>query len=824
MNCVRWTCVCVAVLSFVFPASSQLSGSATVSGTVVDSSGAAVAGASLAIQSSAGGIRKTIVADAGGNFEFSEITSGGYTLSASSAGFESKEVTVTVGAGPIAPLRISLSVSGIATDVVVTASRSEEDAEKQPVSASVVNLQDIQTRNVQLLDEGLDSVPGLYVQRNKGAADGEASVYLRGFNGPNRTLVLLDGQPINDAFFGNVSWSSLPIDEVQSIEVVRGPFSSLYGGDALGGVVNVLTRPISRRELDLFGEYGSYNTKRYSARYSDRLFGKLGISVGYQRLQFGGYATNPVETYAGEGTGPIITGAIPTLDPYGNQAFVIGNSGRNWANQRSYFVKGDYAFTGSTLLRIEYLRQSYASGNNMYQSFLRTASGAVADNGTFLASYNGVLEPIFVAPALYIQTPLSEYSHFITASLFHKFTSGASLEFDGGYYSTPNYNYRTPDFFSTASGGTGQYSKTDMRNFHGNLQYHRNIGRQTLVAGTEARHGAASNPNYEMSDWLQTNTIGQQTYLASGSDFNEAVYAQDEINLSDRLHLVAGGRYEYWRTYDGLVNGYSADLPLTTYPSRSANSLTGKIGATYGLSHDWTLRASAGSAFRNPTVYELYATFDLFGTIYAGNPLLKPEHDRSWEAGVHKRFGAKADFDAVFYQNNISQLIYSQTDYQIDPTGNYFLKMNAGQGRTRGVEAVVRAQILSWLMFRGSYTYTDALITENPAEPDTVGKRVPNIPVQMGSGQMIARRGKWTGSLTGRYAGATFETDNNIDTTKGVPGAFDPFFLLNANLGYQATRQLQIIATADNLLDRQYYQYYLAPGRTVYLGFRFRLQ
>jgi iron complex outermembrane receptor protein len=812
-----------AVLWFCPPAFSQPSGtgSSVVSGTVVDPTGAPIAGASLTIRSASGSDR-SVNSGPDGAFTFSELSPGLYRLSASSPRFDPGETKVTVGTGPIVPVRISLSLSTVSAQVVVTASRSEEDAEKQPVSTSVVTLPDIQARNVQLLDESLDSVPGLYVQRTRGAADSEASVYLRGFNGPNRTLVLLNGQSINDAFFGNVSWDSLPIDEVQSIEVVRGPFSSLYGGEAMGGVVNILTRPISHREFDLFGEYGTYNTKRYSGRYSDRLFNKLGFSVGYQRLQFGGYPTNPVVAYPGEGTGPTVTGAIPTLDPYGNQAFVVGNSGTNWASQHSVFVKGDYSFSPSTILRLEYMLQSYANGNDMYQSALRTSTGAVADNGTFLVNYNGVPQAVFVAPSSFIQVPLSQHSHFVTGSLLHKFSSDKILQVDAGYYKTPNYNYRTPDFFSNASGGTGTYTEDIMRNFHGNIQYRQTIGRQSITAGTEARQDAASNPIFDLSNWTLPGTRGQQTYLASGKDFTVAAYVQDEINLTEHLHLVAGGRYEYWRTYDGLINGYSASAPLTNYPKRSTNSVTGKIGATYGLARGWTIRASAGTAFRNPTVYELYATFDFFGTIYAGNPRLNPEHDRSWELGVHKRVGTRADFDADYYQNNISQLIYSQTDYQIDPTGNYFLQTNAGQGRTRGVEAALRVRLLSWLSLRASYAFTNARITNNPAEPDSVGKRVPNIPTEMISGQLLAQRGKWSGSLIGRYAGATFITDNNIDTTKGVPGAYDPFFLLNANIGYQVNPHLQIIATADNLLDRQYYQYYLAPGRTVYGGFRFK--
>lgn len=89
--------------------------------------------------------------------------------------------------------------------------------------------------------------------------------------------------------------------------------------------------------------------------------------------------------------------------------------------------------------------QHYGYGNNMYHSYLRTASGAVG------------------------------------ASLLHKFSSNRFLRLDRGYYNTPHSNYRTPDYFSTASGGTGTHNNIIARSFHGNIQYNHSASRQTTV-------------------------------------------------------------------------------------------------------------------------------------------------------------------------------------------------------------------------------------------------------------------------------------------------------------------------------------------------------
>jgi iron complex outermembrane receptor protein len=332
----------------------------------------------------------------------------------------------------------------------------------------------------------------------------------------------------------------------------------------------------------------------------------------------------------------------------------------------------------------------------------------------------------------------------------------------------------------------------------------------------------ASNPVYALSNWTEPDSIAGQYQSALGRSYNLAAYVQDEFNLTEHLRVVAGGRYEYWQTYDGESDPDIPSGPPTYYPNRSANSLTGKIGAIYALTDDWTIRASVGNAFRNPTVYDLYGSFTYMGMTWGASPNLNPERDWSYELGPHKRFGSRAMFDATYFQNNISDLIYQEADLAVDPTGNYFINVNAAHGRTRGVEAEMREQLLSWLTAKASYTFTDAIITANPVEPDSVGKHVPEIPDHMAGIQLIAQHDKWTGVLAGRYVSGSFKSDNNSDTVKGVFGALDPYFLLDLNAGYQINRHVQLIATGDNLLNRLYYLNYLAPGRTVYGGIRLK--
>jgi outer membrane receptor protein involved in Fe transport len=107
--------------------------------------------------------------------------------------------------------------------------------------------------------------------------------------------------------------------------------------------------------------------------------------------------------------------------------------------------------------------------------------------------------------------------------------------------------------------------------------------------------------------------------------------------------------------------------------------------------------------------------------------------------------------------------------------------------------------------------------------PETEGKHVPNIPEHMASASLFYAHDRWTGSVTGRYVGGSFGLDTNLDTTKGVPGSYSPFFVAGASVGFRAMRRLELFASADNLFGRRYYVFYLNPGRTFSAGVRMKL-
>ena len=122
------------------------------------------------------------------------------------------------------------------TPVVVTATKTAESAEKVPASVSVVTAKEIAAHNYSSTAQALGQLPGVYL-----SPVGDGGISMRGF-GSADILVIVDGQPINNGWNGAVDWSMIPIQNIERIEVVRGAASSLYGGRAVGGVIQIITK------------------------------------------------------------------------------------------------------------------------------------------------------------------------------------------------------------------------------------------------------------------------------------------------------------------------------------------------------------------------------------------------------------------------------------------------------------------------------------------------------------------------------------------------------------------------------------------------------
>lgn len=179
-----------------------------------------------------------------------------------------------------------------------------------------------------------------------------------------------------------------------------------------------------------------------------------------------------------------------------------------------------------------------------------------------------------------------------------------------------------------------------------------------------------------------------------------------------------------------------------------------------------TLKVSGGQAFRTPTAYELYRTWTTgSGVTYNSNPDLKPESNTSWEAGISQGLWNGASIKGTYFENYISDLIYSTS---VSTTAKK--QINAGKGESKGVEMEAEQRFGAHARVYANYTYTDAKITENSAVPASVGKRMITVPEHMYNAGADIDYGPFGAAFVGRYVGKRYGNDMNSDTARNVQG------------------------------------------------------
>lgn len=177
-------------------------------------------------------------------------------------------------------------------EVVVTATRQEEEIRKIPANVTVITEENIRNSNAKTVLDLLRSEEGIVVRDLLGNGK-SAQVDLRGFGetGPFNTLVMVDGRRVNEIDLSGVDWTQIPLDQIQRIEIVRGAGSVLYGDNAVGGVINIITKPPSEKLTAAVGSRaGSYEHFKGKASVSgghENIAGSLSVSYestdGYRR-------------------------------------------------------------------------------------------------------------------------------------------------------------------------------------------------------------------------------------------------------------------------------------------------------------------------------------------------------------------------------------------------------------------------------------------------------------------------------------------------------------------------------------------------------------
>ena len=266
--------------------------------------------------------------------------------------------------------------------MVVTATRTMKQIKEVPSSVSVVTAKELENHNVISVQDALQYLPGVYMDQSS-----QGAISLRGFGSTN-VLVLVDGVQQNDTYEGSVNFNSIPVENIERIEVVRGAGSSIYGGHAVGGVINITTKEAKAgTHIDAAVSYGSYKTWKKSMNVNAKINDKWSFGLGFENRKadgFDGYY-NTAKASAGKGQ---YTANLPTLS---DGSYVYGGRGTSDWDHKTYTANLKYNFDDSKSLKYSYTKyKTYFGYKNPY-SFVKDANGNPVYSGSVTTQHGNVI-------------------------------------------------------------------------------------------------------------------------------------------------------------------------------------------------------------------------------------------------------------------------------------------------------------------------------------------------------------------------------------------------------------------------------------------------
>lgn len=726
--------------------------------------------------------------------------------------------------------------------VVVTATRSPAEALGVPASVSVVEDEELEVRAPVRLGDALADVPGLYIRgAAMGAAypgTGQGVLSLRGIPRTPRTLVMIDGQPVNNALTGGINVAGIPFGSIEQVEVVRGPYSALYGGSAMGGVVNFLTGSPDEPVTELRAGLGNLGQRGASLLHRKRYEGGLGIvfSASYRESEGdpdSSYVVKPLaRSQAPLPTDIPATGVRPTSDPDGSARYWVGTQGARPWSQNNAQLSLHYSPSSATRLVGGVGWADYSVGYSRPASFLQDATGAGIYAGTVRFDDGGVTRRLTLAETDWLTaTPAGERDVRVFLRGEHRLESGSLLR---AQIATLRNNL----FFSQAAAGRATYdagpgSLTDQpnRRIDGEISLRKPMSDDwMLTTGVALNRSRLDRQVVGLSAWRDDDSSTGILNADGGSSKNTALFVQSEHFLSDKVTAYVGGRYDRFETEGRAFQ--STPPPLDTqYPDRSFDQFSPKLALVWQARPGLSLRASYGQGFRPPSLFDMYGlTVVGIGAqtlVYEPSPTLEPERVRAFELGADMAFAGGGRASVTVYRQHLLDLIYRVGLPTSTPLVTRTIAQNVGEADVDGIEASVRWPTgVRGLRAFGSYTHHFRYeISRNDTNPAMVGKNLTDVPRTAWSVGLEYERGPFTGLLVARHVGHVFPSgdDMNRDTVEGVFGAYDAYTVVAARAGWRFDRHWSVSLAVDNLTDREYFVQYRQPGRTVYaeVGYRF---
>ena len=703
---------------------------------------------------------------------------------------------------------------------------------------SLLSQHDLGAINMTTTEDAVKFEPGVIVRRRFiGDANGVLGMRSSHMMQNARTMVFADGVPLHyflqSRWHGAPRWTLVSADEIAQVEVIYGPFSALYSGNAMGGVINIETAIPERRTFSFDSAYFSQSFDAYG--FDDRLdgyksfvafgdkLGKLSYYLSYNRLE--NKAQPQSFYYAGDGSLELdnATGSIVRRDTTGKLVHLHSDSGVEEATTNNYKMKLGYEIGAwQALLNLAY--EDRARLQDSANTYLRNASGEPIWSGVIEQSDGSS----FNLPAARLGV-ITLDRESLNAGLRVRGPLADNLEFEGNFsrfevlrdnQRTSAFNPQDPAF--TAGGEVQDFGDTGWDTADLSLTFDNFVlDGMTLTTGLRRESYKLNLAVYD-SEAYRAAEPNALTSASGGETRVDAAFAQFNWTINSFWDLGIGLRYENWQADNGYYSDQDAldGLALVAVPGRELAKTSPKLALGYHGFAGWTLRYSLAKAHRFPIVEELYSQYSAFNSASIPNPNLRPED------GLHQNFMIDREVDGGYLRVN---LFHDRINDQIES----FTDLNTGlrtfhsmaEVAATGLEFIANLEgIAQALDIRFNVTHMlNAEVVSNPGDPRLEGKGTTQMPKWRGKLLATYRIGRqWDASLNLQYSSKAWSTLENSEVQWGVFGAQDAYARVGLKTDYRFANGITLGLGVDNLTNEVTYVYHPWPGRTFYANFGYR--
>lgn len=658
-------------------------------------------------------------------------------------------------------------------DVIVTAARLPPAAGE--AAFSVIRLGEETLSTSTRLDEALTTVPAVSLFRRTSSLAANPTtqgISLRAIapSGAGRTLVTLDGVPLNDPFGGWVIWSQLPTESIESLDIVRGAGAGPYGAGALTGVIQLRER-----------ERGGVLDASIAERGGARLAGSGGVDAGPARL-----------------TGSVL---YETSDGY-------------------VPVRGAAAGAADTPLDLEAKSASLRADLPLGEAALSLRAGAYEeDRGSGLAGARSTASGQLLSAAVARQATAEQAGWRLQAWRRESDFANTSVAVaaDRATTTPANDQYETP--------ATGWGLNAALRGRREGLLG----GRAEWEVGADARFNEGETHErfrYMAGDYTRDRIAGGETSVAG-------VYGEGSLENGPWL-FAGGLRLDGWKNENGrrLERDRATGAPTLDEvdPERSGEVVSARLAARRMIGGGWAARAAAYSGFRPATLNELHRPFRVGNDLTEANAGLVPETLQGVEAGLAFE-GPISALTATLFWNRIEDAIVNVTIGEgprtfpragFVPAGGVLRqRQNAGTIEATGVEISARQTLRGGLDLIGAVSITDAGVDGGSAAPQLTGLRPAQAPIWSATAGIDWRASdRLSLAARARYESKRFEDDLNSRVLGAAVTA-------DVRADWRVNDTASLWLAADNLFDADVQVSEtgtgvkgLAPPRLVSIGVR----